>query len=192
MTRRRRTDEAAAGDAPQTSPTSRRLTPEEQSAFIAWLAAEYSEPLIRKWFKERGWQPPAGSLFDYYRRQLAPEIEAARKERRESALNRGLALKEERIRRLAEHADELEAIKWARDKSGRMPNEKAWRETLNDLAAEMGHRRPGAEEASAGIAEMILADLQKKLDPEVYQLVFRALNEGRAEPGAAPEGPRES
>lgn len=173
-------------------PTSRRLTTEQRAALISWVAAEYSETLIRKWFEQREWEPISESTLAYYRTKLAPEIEAARKERRESALNRGLALKEERIRRLAEHADELEAIKWARDKSGRMPNEKAWRETLNDLAAEMGHRRPGAEEASAQIAAMLLDELQKKLDPEVYQLVFRALNEGRAEPGAAPEGPRES
>lgn len=184
MTRRRRKDEAAAGGALQTSPTSRRLTPEEHSAFIAWLAAEYSEPLIRKWFVERGWQPPAGSLFDYYRRQLAPEIEAARKERRESALNRGLALKEERVRRLAEHADELEAIKWKPDKNGRLHNEKAWRETLNDLAAEMGHRRPGVDDMAEQVTLVMLERLRTKLEPNEFAAVVRALRESGGEPGS--------
>lgn len=118
-----------------------KLTIEQQSVLLTWLAADYSEPLIRKWFVDREWEPLSQAGVSYYRTKFAAEIEAARKERRDSALNTGLALKEERIKRLAEHADELEAIKWLADDKGRLWNEKAWRETLDDIAKETGGRK---------------------------------------------------
>lgn len=118
-----------------------RLSKEQQDALLMWLAADYSETLIGKWFVDRKWTPLSSSNVSYYRKKFAPEIEAARKERHNSALNTGLALKEERLKRLAEHADELEAIKWEPDENGRLWNEKAWREVLDDIAKEMGHRR---------------------------------------------------
>jgi len=123
-----------------------KLTPEQRNALLGWLAAEYAGPLIRKWFVERAWPDLSDAAFTYYRDRHADEIAAARQERRASAINTGLALKEERVRRLAEHADELEAIKWVADeKTGRLWNEKAWRETLDDIAKEMGHRKQSVE-----------------------------------------------
>jgi hypothetical protein len=122
-----------------------RLTDEQHDALLTWLAAEYSYALIGKWFEKRGWKPLALSTLSYYRDQLSDEIAAARKARRDSALNRGLALKEERVQRLQEHADELEAIKWVADEKGRLWNEKAWRETLADIAAETGGRKQISE-----------------------------------------------
>jgi hypothetical protein len=110
-----------------------------------WLAAEYSEGLIRKWFAEREWPTIDPSALTYYRKKWAAEIDEARSARRNSALNQGLALREERVRRLVEHADELEAIKWQADDKGRLWNEKAWRETLDDIAKELGHRRQGVD-----------------------------------------------
>lgn len=118
-----------------------RLQPEQRDALLMWLAAEYSESLIAKWFIDRSWEPLSSGVVSYYRQKYQAEIEEARKARRSSAINAGLALKEERVRRLAEHADELEAIKWEADDKGRLWNEKAWRETLDDIAKEMGHRR---------------------------------------------------
>lgn len=118
-----------------------KLTEEQRDALLMWLAAEYSEGLILKWFIDRQWPAISSAAFAYYRRKWAEEIAAARAERRSAATNQGLALKEERVRRLAEHADELEAIKWVPDEKGRMWNEKAWRETLEDIAREMGHRK---------------------------------------------------
>ena len=100
----------------------------------------------------------------YYRSQWADEIAAARAARRSSALNQGLALREERVRRLVEHADELEAIKWEPDDKGRLWNEKAWRETLDDIAREMGQRRPDLE----GKVAEILDVLRDTLSPEDY------------------------
>lgn len=151
---------------------------------MSWVAAEYSEGLIRKWFEQREWEPIASSTLEYYRKQLAPEIEAARKERRDTAMSRGLALKEERIRRLAEHADELELIKWVKDKNGRLHNEKAWRETLNDLAAEMGHRRPGVDDVAEQATTVILERLRTKLEPNEFAAVVRALSESGRESGS--------
>lgn len=164
------------------------MTAEQREALITWIAADYSEPAIRKKWADEGWEQVSGTLVDYYRKQLKADIDAARKARHESSITRGLALKEERVARLAAVAEEVELVVFERDGRGRFKHLRDWRELMNDIATEMGHRRPGAEEASAGISEMILNDLQKKLDPEVYQIVFRALNEGRAEPGAAPEG----
>ncbi len=115
-----------------------------------WLSAEYSESLIAKWFTDREWEPLDSSTLAYYRKQWADDIAAVRQQRRDDAINSGLALKAERIRRLAEHADELEAIKWLPDKNGRMWNEKAWRETLDDIAKEMGDRRQGVDASIEG------------------------------------------
>jgi hypothetical protein len=161
-----------------------RLTPEQRDALLSWLAAEYSEALICKWFEERKWTPPAASTLSYYRRKWADQIEAARAERRSSALTTGLALKEERVRRLAAHADELEVLKWKPDKkSGRLWNEKAWRETLDDIARELGHRRQGVDVSVAERElEAFLDRLQGALEPEVYARVL-ALAAG----GEAPE-----
>ena len=110
---------------------------------MEWLAADYDTRLIVRWTTDRqDWPRVDKRLIHYYRRssKWGPEIERLRKERRESAINTGLALKEERIARLCKHADELEAIKWMADERGRLWNEKAWRETLDDIAKEMGHR----------------------------------------------------
>jgi len=122
-----------------------KLTPEQRQALREWLAAEYSGPLIRKWFQEREWPSLTDPAFSYYREQWADEIEAARALRRGGALNSGLALKEERVQRLKDHADELEAVKWLPDDKGRLWNEKAWRETLDDIAKELGERKSGIE-----------------------------------------------
>lgn len=157
-----------------------KINAEQQSALLAWLAAEYSEPLIRKWFEERKWDTLAESTISYHRTRYAAEIAAARQERRASAINSGLALKEERVKRLAEHADELEAIKWVPDeKTGRLWNEKAWRETLDDIAKEMGHRRTGMDvDIIDKERAALLEQLRNNLSPEVYAQIAAALLAG--------------
>lgn len=146
-----------------------KLTSDQQQALREWFAAEYAGPLIKKWFSEREWPELSDAALTYYRKRYAPEIEAARAERRGAALNSGLALKEERVKRLADHADELEAIKWLPDDKGRLWNEKAWRETLDDIAKEMGHRRTGntnlnmTPDELRQLSDDDLADLERKL-----------------------------
>lgn len=122
-----------------------KLTTEQKVLLLQLLAAEYSGQLIRKWFIDREWPGLSDATLSYYREKWASDIEAARVDRRGAALNSGLALKEERVKRLVDHADELEAIKWLPDDKGRLWNEKAWRETLDDIAKEMGHRKAGVE-----------------------------------------------
>lgn len=158
-----------------------KLNPDQRAALLTWLAAEYSEGLIRKWFEERAWPTVDSSALTYYRKKWAAEIAEARAERRSSALTKGLALKEERLRRLAEHADELEAIKWDADDKGRLWNEKAWRETLDDIAKEMGQRRPDIE----GKLVEFLDVLRDILSPEDYARALARLATGEAG-GAAP------
>ena len=146
-----------------------KLTPEQKDALLRWLSAEYSGPLIRKWFTDREWPDLSDAAFTYYRNLWSEEIDAARVKRRNSAITTGLALKEERIKRLAEHADELDAIKWLPDERGRLWNEKAWRETLDDIAKEMGHRRTGVTNLNVTPDELRqmsdddLSDLERKL-----------------------------
>lgn len=122
-----------------------KLDEEQREALLTWLAAEYDTRLIRQWFTAREWPELSRAAFAYYRKKHDQDIETLRVERRIRALNSGLALKEERIARLASHADELDAIKWKPDEHGRLWNEKAWRETLDDIAKEMGHRRQGID-----------------------------------------------
>lgn len=160
-----------------------KITPEQRDALLTWLAAEYSEPLIRKWFEENGWEPLDPSTITYHRQQNAGEIDRLRKERRDSAINTGLALKEERVKRLVTHADELEAIKWVPDRRGRLWNEKVWRETLDDIAKEMGHRRQGVDIALQEEVGYILDRLKHKLSPEQYAIALAAIcgEDGRGE-----------
>lgn len=127
-----------------------RLTTAQKDALLTWLSAGYTESLIRYWFIYHGWQPLDKSALTYYRRKWAAQIDAACQQRQSLAISVGLALKEERIKRLVEHADELEAIKWLPDEQGRLWNEKAWRATLDDIAKEMGHRKQGIEHSTMG------------------------------------------
>lgn len=118
-----------------------KLTNEQREILLTWLAADYDWRLIATWFTEREWPAITRQAVHYYRQQHLDEIEALRKERHVEALTRGLALKEERVARLKQHADELEAIKWVPDpKTGKLHNEKVWRETLDDIAKEVGGR----------------------------------------------------
>lgn len=125
--------------------TPNRLTPEQRKAVIKWLAAEYSAGAILSFMRKRGWPELHRTSIWHYRDSMREQIEAARKERRSRALTTGLALKDERVERLKDHADALEEIKWEKDEKGKRHNEKAWRETLDDIAREMGHRRQGID-----------------------------------------------
>lgn len=137
-----------------------RLTKAQRLILLTWLAADYDWRLIIGWMEERQWSVPMRSAATYYRKKFSGQIEALRKERLDSALNTGLALKEERVARLKQHADALEKIKWEPDDKGRLWNEAAWRETLGEIAAEMGHRTKSVDITSGGkaftIREMII------------------------------------
>lgn len=127
-----------------------KLNDEQRLQLIQWLAADYGSPVILHWFKERNWPSITKQAVDYYRQDMREEIAQRRQERRSGALTTGLALKEERVERLKDHADELEVIKWVPDEKGKLHNEKAWRETLDDIAKELGHRRQGVDMGLTG------------------------------------------
>lgn len=130
------------------------------------------------------WPTLTDATLSHYRNRWADEIAAARAERREAALNQGLALKAERVRRLAEHADELDAVKWLPDENGRYWNEKAWRETLDDIAKEMGERRPDIE----GKLVEFLDQLRHILSPKDYARALAYFAAGQAGAGEAGSG----
>lgn len=126
---------------PTTKPGSPpKLNAAQREQLLEWLAADYAWALIVQWFAERAWPDITRQTASYYRTRYCRDVEARAKARRESALATGLALKEERVARLKAHADKLEAIKWEPDERGRLWNEKAWRETLDDIAKETGGR----------------------------------------------------
>lgn len=122
-----------------------KLTSEQRSQLLSWLAADYDWKLIRQWFEEREWPALSYATITYYRHSRDMGIDRLREKRRNKALSTGLAVKEERVQRLKEHADKLEAIKWVADKNGKLNNEKAWRETLDEIASELGQRKVQVE-----------------------------------------------
>src|SRR5262245_40214340 len=82
------------------------------------------------------------------RPQARASIKQARASRTERALTEGLALRAERVAKLKEHAEVLDALRFVPDKNGRLWNERAYRQTLADIAEEMGERRPKESERS--------------------------------------------
>ena len=101
------------------------------------------------------------TALSYYRNKYKEDIEAERTKRRDSALSSGLALKAERVARLIEHADRIETMLYHHDKHGRMWNCREYRQTLEDIALEMGHRRPKPEEGEEQIIKVYIG-----IDPE--------------------------
>jgi hypothetical protein len=133
-----------------------KLDLEQRATLLGWLAADYDWRLINSWFKEREWPELTRNTIYHYRKRFSASIAEAREQRLSEAITTGLALKEERIARLKLHADELERIKWVPDNKGKYVNEKAWRETLGDIATEMGHRQQKIDLTSGGKALRII------------------------------------
>lgn len=159
-----------------------KLDKGQRAQLLEWCAADYGPSLIIKWFADREWPELTLSAISYYRKRQAAAIEKLRDERLSGALARGLALKAERIQRLKEHADKLDEIKWVAGDNGRYWNEKAWRETLDDIAKEMGHRRQGVDLTLERELEAFLDRLKDNLSPEEYARIL-ALAAGGATPG---------
>lgn len=141
------------------SKTGNKLTGEQRETLLEWIAADYDWRLIRDWFAKREWPTITRGLITYYRKSRGESIDRIRSERYSNALDRGLAQKAERVERLKKHADELESIKWLPDKNGRLWNEKAWRETLRDIAEEMGERKP-----NVNIEINVIQELKRKAE----------------------------
>lgn len=120
--------------------TAPKLTKEQRLTLLTWLAADYDHAAIAAFFDEREWPMVSRATLTHYRKRHAKAIEDLRARRYSEALTTGLALKEERVARLKEHADKLEKLKWVAGKSGKLYNEKAWREVLDDIARETGGR----------------------------------------------------
>ena len=141
-------------------PRGQRLTRWQRATVLKLIAADYSSATVLLLLSklntegnplrdgEPGFPMITASAVDYYRSKHRDELIRLRADRLEAAMISGCAVKAERIARLCAHADELEAIKWDVAESGKLWNEKAWRETLDDIAREMGERKP--KDAVAG------------------------------------------
>lgn len=121
------------------------LTEEQRLQLIEWLAAGYPSPLIEQCFRARGWKPIKPPSVHYHREQHREAIEQRRREREVVAYDAGLAQRDARVRFLVRHAEALAEIAWVPDDKGKLHNEKALRECLDDIAREMGHRRTGID-----------------------------------------------
>lgn len=115
-----------------------KLTGEQREYLLELLASEYDTRTVRHLLRESGIPDIARETIYGYRRRYDLRISEMRDTRRLQALERGVANKAERIARLTQHADDLERIKWRPDEKGRLWNEKAWRETLQQIAEEKG------------------------------------------------------
>lgn len=121
----------------------RRLDDEQRSTLLLLLVAGLRESAIANYFAASSWKPLSSSTVSYYRKLWAKKLAEAKASRLEAAMVSGLALKAERIAALKEHAELLGALRFVADKkSGRLWNERAWRQTLEDIAVEMGDRKP--------------------------------------------------
>lgn len=118
------------------------LSEEQRELLISLLASGQRESAILDYWRMAFGKKLASSTLSHWRKKVKRLVTARRKERIERALDSGLALKAERIAALKEHADQLAALKWIPSKTGRLFNEKAWRETLEEIAIEMGDRKP--------------------------------------------------
>ena len=118
-----------------------KLTSQQRATLLEWIAADYDWRLIRGWFKDNDWPEISRANVTYYRKHYKIDLDKIRSARYEKALDSGLAKRAERVERLKKHADELEELKWVPDKNGRLWNEKAWREVLDQIAGEMGDKK---------------------------------------------------
>jgi hypothetical protein len=109
----------------------------QRKQVLTWIAADYDTELIRKWMKDRDWPTVTPRTITFYRKKYGPTIQELREQRYSEALTTGLAKKEERVERLKGHVDELHKIMWDPGWHGRLYNEKAWRETIQQIADEM-------------------------------------------------------
>jgi hypothetical protein len=121
------------------------LNEEQKESLVEWIAAGYSNDLIAKRFRDNGWGDIDRHRISVLRVEYGATVEQVKAIRYSTAMENGLSQIQEIIARLEEHADELEYRKWHRDKAGRFPNEKAWRETLELIADLMGFKHIGVE-----------------------------------------------
>jgi hypothetical protein len=133
-----------------------RMSPAERNLLLKLLVAGEREGAINAVFRSLGYVPPASSALAYYRERWRASIDQARASRTERALTEGLALRAERVAKLKEHAEALDALRFVPDKNGRMWNERAYRQTLADIAEEMGERRPKESEQSGEVVKVVI------------------------------------
>ncbi len=156
------------------------LSEEQKAKLVEWLVAGFPEPLIRALFVNHGWEPLAQQSLTHYRKRHREAIEARLKEHMDAAFDSGLAQREARVRALVGHAEKLEAVMWLPDEKGKLHNEKAWRETLDDIAREMGHRRLGVD-WSQSLGNMSDAEL----DAYIAAVDARMAATGQGDQGSA-------
>jgi hypothetical protein len=132
------------------------MSPSMRDLLLKLLVSGVREGAIKAVFRSLGYVPPASSALAYYRERWRAQIDEARARRTENALTEGLALRAERVAKLKEHAAILDELRFVPDRNGRLWNERAWRQALDDIAAEMGERRPKEQEESGEVVKVVI------------------------------------
>jgi hypothetical protein len=138
-----------------------KLCEEQRIHLLEWLAAGNPYVLIVQKFLARGWEPISIDGIKYHHQRHKEAIDRRRQEREEAAFDRGYAQWQTRVKALVYHAENLDDVKWLPDEKGKLHNEKAWRETLDDIAKEMGHRK-GLPDAGTMTAQQLIEALTGK------------------------------
>lgn len=118
-----------------------KLEARHKARLLEWMAAGQSNTYILG--RLEGYSIPAigHSALSYYRKLWAEELQLRTDERHKLALQRGLAMRAERVQRLCEFAEEVEPLRSREDDWGKLPKGRLYLQILAAIAAEMGDRR---------------------------------------------------
>ena len=140
------------------------ITPEEKVFLLECLAAGYTRDAILDMASTRGHTHIGLTTINNYAKNYRVQIKEKTNERFKEAIEIGLAKKEERVARLVRHAEKLEALETdAQDEKGTLIISKEYRETLGDIASEVGDRQKNIDITTKG-KPIIMEDVVKLLD----------------------------
>lgn len=145
-----------------TGPTA--ITMEEKGFIVECLAAGYTFNAILSMAGSRGYNNISKTNIQTYSKNYRVQIKEKTERRFQEAIAAGLAKKEERVARLVRHAEKLEALNTdAQDEKGTLIISKEYRETLGDIASEVGDRQKNIDITTKG-KPIIMEDVVRLLD----------------------------
>lgn len=160
------------GNDPDFAITYQRLSVKHQDYLLSCFIAGKSTKWTRKHFFEKYKLLIRFQSLYEFKRLYAGLIDAGMRIRHERVRHEGLSIMEERVIALEEHSDALLARMKDDMKCGRPPSirlMKEYRETLNDIALELGHRRKGMDVANEMIVSVVKVPA-KALDRAAWEI----------------------
>ena len=144
----------------------KHMSEEQRLHIVELLVAGYTVSFIKESFERKGWKAPSHVTIQNYRIKFQVDIENARAERYKELMENGLALQDERVARLTQHAEKLESLGTdAQDEKGTLIVSKEYRETIADIAAEVGGRQKKLDITTGG-KPLVMEDVIHCLDKQ--------------------------